>query len=153
MELRFEWTDGNDPAFAYLYPITEQYYNEIIGGIQNRLGFIPHNLSASIHDVLICYDGDSPIACAGLRKYSETDIEVKRVWVMPDYRGNHLGTELMNRLHERAAELGYQRTILQTRELMVPAVKLYEQMGYTRIPNYPPYDQLDNAICMVRPLS
>ena len=98
------------------------------------------------------HDGDTPIACAGLRQYSETDIEVKRVWVMPDYRRHHLGTELMNRLHERAAELGYERTILLTRELMVPAVKLYERMGYTRIPNYPPYDHLDNAICMVRPL-
>lgn len=32
--------------------------------------------------------------------------------------------------------------ILQTREIMVSAVKLYERLEYKRIENYPPYDTL-----------
>ena len=144
----FRWTDGNDEIFRQFYTDTENYYSRIVGGKGKREGFIPYNLSESITDVLIAYEDDIPVGCAGLKKYSEQDVEVKRVWVVPEYRGKHIATELMNRIKERARDKGYKRTILQTRPIMKDAVSLYERRGYQLIANYPPYDKLEGAICL-----
>lgn len=61
----------------------------------------------------------------GLKRYSDDDVEVKRVWIEPDYRGQHIAANLMEMLENRARQQGFQRTILQTRQSMIAAVKLY----------------------------
>ena len=148
----FRWTDGKNKDFQKFYLKTEEYYSAIVGGEENRKAFIPHNISEAITDVLIAYDNDKAIACAGIKGYSSTDAEVKRVWVEPEYRGRHLGQEIMRMIEEKAAERGFKRAILQTRELMTDAVRLYQKMGYSRIENYAPYDKLSGAICFAKEL-
>ena len=150
--LEFRWTNGTDTAFQKFYLITEEYYSDLVGGVENRKSFIPYNISASVKDVLIAYMDDVPVACSGLRKYSESDIEIKRVWVEPEYRGHHIATEMMIRIEDKAKRQGFRRAILQTREQMNSAVELYEKLGYDRINNYPPYDKLDGAICFAKEL-
>lgn len=150
--LEFRWTDGTNKAFHKFYLITENYYSRIVGGVENRKSFIPYNISASIQDVLIAYIDDVPVACSGLKKYSESDIEIKRVWVEPEYRGHHIATDMMKIIEAKAKQQCFQRTILQTREIMKDAVKLYEKLGYNRINNYPPYNKLDGAICYAKEL-
>lgn len=152
MDIEFRWTDGTDEAFEKFYFVTENYYSSIVGGAENRKSFIPHNFSADIQDVLIAYMDDVPVACSGLKKYSESDIEIKRVWVEPEYRGRHIATDMMKIIEDKAKRQGFRRTILQTREIMNDAVKLYKKLGYYRINNYPPYDKLDGAICFAKEL-
>ncbi len=55
-------------------------------------------------------------------------------------------------LEEQALQQGYQRTVLQTRAIMTDAVQLYTGLGYHQIENYPPYDQLDGAVCFAKEL-
>ena len=150
--LEFRWKDGTNKDFHKFYLITEDYYNRIVGGAENRKSFIPYNISTSIQDVLIAYIDDVPVACSGLKKYSESDIEIKRVWVEPKYRGNHIATDMMKIIEAKAKQQGFQKIILQTREIMKDAVKLYEKLGYNRINNYPPYNKLDGAICFAKEL-
>ncbi len=152
-DLKFIWTDGNDQAFQNFYIKTEEYYSKIVGGKDKRKGFVPYNLSQSISDVLIAYDGDFPVGCAGLKAYSDEEVEIKRVWVEPEYRGKHIASQMMDLLELKSSELGYGKCILQTRPIMQDAVKLYESRGYTLIDNYPPYDKLEGAICMAKDLN
>ena len=152
MQIRFRWTNGDDPAFQVFYLKTEEYYNALVGGVENRTAFIPFNISESIPDALIAYDGETAIGCAGLKQYSDKDIEVKRVWVEPSYRKHHIAQEMMLRLEQKAKENGFERMILQTRAIMTSAVHLYIQLGYQSIPNYPPYDKLEGAICFAKDL-
>lgn len=147
-ELEFIWTDGNNEEFHQFYLETEDYYSSIVGGKKNREGFIPYNLSESISDVLLAYMDGVAVGCAGLKKYNDYDVEIKRVWVEPDYRGRHIATELMDRIEDKAREMGFKRAVLQTRPIMEDAVGLYEKRGYELIGNYPPYDKLEGAICM-----
>lgn len=147
-ELEFIWTDGNNEEFHQFYLETEDYYSSIVGGKKNREGFIPYNLSESISDVLLAYMDGVAVGCAGLKKYNDSDVEIKRVWVEPDYRGRHIATELMDRMEDKAREMGFKRAVLQTRPIMEDAVGLYEKRGYELIGNYPPYDKLEGAICM-----
>ncbi|MDE7367364.1 MAG: GNAT family N-acetyltransferase [Lachnospiraceae bacterium] len=150
--IEYLWTNGMHEDFQRFYQITENYYSEIVGGEEHRKSFIPFNISDAIHDVIIAYMDGIAIGCAGLKKYSESDIEVKRVWVEPEYRGNHIASDLMKRIESKAKEQGYQRTILQTREIMTDAVRLYKKLGYYQISNYPPYDEMDGAICLAKEL-
>ena len=146
--MEFIWTDGNNQDFQRFYFKTEEYYSKIVGGKKNRTGFIPYNLSESISDVLIAYADGKAVGCAGLKKYSGQDVEIKRVWVEPDWRGKHIATQLMDQIEDKARQMGFKRAILQTRPIMPDAVGLYESRGYVLIDNYPPYDKLEGAICM-----
>ena len=148
MNMEYVWTDGNNEVFQRFYLKTEEYYSKIVGGKKNRTGFIPYNLSESISDVLLAYADEKPIGCAGLKRYSDRDVEIKRVWVEPEWRGKHIATSLMDQLEDKARQIGYKRAILQTRPIMPDAVGLYESRGYVLIDNYPPYDKLEGAICM-----
>ena len=151
-EITYQWTDGNHPEFRHFYAVTEAYYSRIVGGKENRAGFVPFNASAGIPDVLLAYADDQPVGCAGLKRYSNTDAEVKRLWVEPEYRGRHIASGLMEQIEEKARTNGYRRIVLQTRPIMPDAVALYTKRGYTLIPNYPPYDKLPGAVCYAKAL-
>ena len=152
MELKYVWTGGNNEVFRHFYEITETYYSSLVGGADKRKGFFPYNLSSAIENVLLVFDGDIPAACSGLKGYSDEDAEIKRVWVEPEYRGNHIASEMMKLIEAKAKSLGYRRTILQTREIMKDAVGLYLRLGYKKTANYPPYDKLEGAVCLAKEL-
>ncbi|WP_303835682.1 GNAT family N-acetyltransferase [Ruminococcus flavefaciens] len=151
-QIRYIWTDGSNKDFQRFYLSAEEYYSSLVGGVQNRLGFIPYNISDSIGTVLVTYIGDIAVGCAGLKAYSETDAEIKRIWVEPDQRRKHIAEDMMKMIEEKARQSGFRRTVLQTREAMREAVLLYEKLGYLRIENYPPYDKLDGAVCFAKEL-
>ena len=48
---------------------------------------------------IIAYIDDTAVGCAGLKRYSEEDVEIKRVWVNPENRGQHIALDMMGRLH------------------------------------------------------
>ena len=151
-QIRYEWTDGNNSDFQRFYLATEEYYSSIVGGEKNRKGFIPYNISQNIGIVVIAYIDDIAVGCAGLKSYSDTDAEIKRVWVEPQYRQRHIAVDMMQMIENKAKEQHFSRTILQTREAMTEAVSLYEKLGYYRISNDPPYDRLEGAICYAKDL-
>lgn len=145
---RIRWTDGNDAEFDEFHSITENYYDQLVGGHQNRQSFVSGNLSKDIKYAMIVYsDMDVPVACSGLKEHDSGDVEIKRVWVQPAFRGRHISTLMMNELENFAREHGYKRTVLMTRERMTWAKHLYEGLSYHRIENYPPYKHMDDAIC------
>ncbi len=149
-KIEYIWTDGTNEDFQLFYQITENYYSKIVGGVENRKTFIPYNISDSIHNVLIAYSNGIAVGCAGLKKYSETDIEVKRVWVEPEYRKHSIAANMMEKLEIKAKQQGFHRMILQTREIMSDAVRLYKKLGYCKIQNYPLYDEMYGAICFAK---
>ena len=152
MKTEYKWTDGNDKDFQKFYLKTEEFYSSIVGGRKNREAFIPYNISESISHVLIASVSGVAVGCAGLKAYSDSDVEIKRVWVDPEYRGNHISTAMMDALEKKAIELGFKRAILQTRPQMEEAVHLYTKRGYVLTDNYPPYDKLEGAICFAKEL-
>lgn len=147
MHFSYIWTDGTDKDFSDFSLRMEAYYNQMVGGAQNRKSFIPYNAPDDIHDVLIVYDAGMPIACAGMKEYDAESAEIKRVWVEEAYRGRHIAGTMMAMLERCAREKGYRRMILQTRETCTDAVGLYQSIGYRPISNYPPYDTMELAVC------
>ncbi|MFC4556276.1 GNAT family N-acetyltransferase [Georgenia faecalis] len=60
-------------------------------------------------------------------------VEIKRMWLRPDARGQGLGRFLLRSLENRARALGARRVILGVNEDLVEAVELYLSSGYAGI--------------------
>ena len=50
------------------------------------------------------------------------------------------------------AELGYKRMILETGELLAESCAVYRKLGFKVIPNYGPYVDMPESLCMARDL-
>ena len=151
-EITYTWTSVTNSDFQMFYQITEDYYSSLVGGVSKRKGFVPYNASAQIPDVLIAYDDGKAVGCAGLKRYDDKSTEIKRVWVQPEYRRQHIADKMMQLVEQKAKEQGFARVILQTRPQMTEAVGIYTKRGYKLIENYPPYDKLVGAVCYAKEL-
>ncbi len=95
---------------------------------------------ATVVTTVLVRDGDgAPVGHAAVRRHGD-EWEVKRVVVRGDQRGRGVGRMLMGQVEAAARADGATRVILQTGHLQPDAVALYERLGYTPIPLYPPYD-------------
>ena len=151
-EITYTWTSVTNSDFQMFYQITEDYYSSLVGGVSKRKGFVPYNASAQIPDVLIAYDDGKAVGCAGLKRYDDKSTGIKRVWVQPEYRRQHIADKMMQLVEQKTKEQGFARVILQTRPQMTEAVGMYTKRGYKLIENYPPYDKLVGAVCYAKEL-
>lgn len=106
-----------------------------------------YNKSDTIKYVVIAYDTDKPIGCGAIRSYSEDTIEVKRMFVLDDYRKKGIASCILNELEKWSRELGGKFCILETGRKFADAIKLYEKNGYSNIPNYGQYEHIESSIC------
>ena len=83
-------------------------------------------------------DGE-PVGCAGLRKRSDADIEVKRMFIRQPFRGRGWSRTLLGLLEDEARALGFERIILETGMQQPEAMGLYESSGYEPIPGFGHY--------------
>lgn len=151
-ECRFIKTDGQDPVFAGLCEKLDENLDEIVGKKIQRQKYVKYNQRDNIHDVIIVYREEKPVACGSYKFYDEETVEVKRIFVEPSVRGLGVGMELMRRLEVDARINGYRFAILETGELLTAACSLYKKLGYRVIPNYGPYADMPESLCMEKKL-
>lgn len=138
--------DCND--FVALSNEMEVYLDRAIGGAEKRERYKEFNHLNTLDYIIIAYAGDVPAGCAALRKYSEKEIEVKRVFVREGYRKNGVASGIMRRLIAYAAENEYDKLLLETGEFLKESVRLYTDFGFHRIPNYGVYAGIEESLCM-----
>lgn len=108
---------------------------------------------ATIPVTIIATVDGRPVGHAALRDLGqefEGSLEVKRVFVAADVRGSGVSRLLMAELERLGAAAGARRLILQTGDRQPEAVALYERIGYTRIPTYPPYLPITFSQCFAK---
>ncbi|MCA0216208.1 MAG: GNAT family N-acetyltransferase [Actinobacteria bacterium] len=77
---------------------------------------------------------------------------MKKVFVAESVRGRGVARLLMGELETIARVRGAASLVLQTGPLQVPAITLYEDLGYVAIPPYGKYDAIPGALCFEKVL-
>jgi carbonic anhydrase len=85
--------------------------------------------------MLAFYDGDLA-GGAGLRQFSETVCEMKRLFVYERWRGLGIGRSLAISIIELGRSRGYREMRLDTLARLRQANRLYERLGFVDIPPY-----------------
>lgn len=85
---------------------------------------------------LVVYRDGRPIACGGVRSLGNGAAEVKRMYVVPEARGQGVGAALLERLEREAQRLGFTRLRLDTAASLTAAHALYRSAGYREIDDY-----------------
>ena len=142
-------TDSEDADFQNLIvKLDQDLWNRYPDTQQN---FAPYNHATNLMKVVIAYVQNRAVACGCFKPFADKmSVEIKRMYVEPDYRGNKIGVLVLAELEKWAKEEGYQTTVLETGIHQPEAITLYERSGYKRIANYPPYEAIKESICMAK---
>ena len=111
------------------------------------------NSTVDLNHVLVLYANETPVGCGALKKIDELTMEVKRMFVLKTERSKGYATMLLEALELWAKELKNTRCILETGKRQPEAIALYKKGGYLIIPNYVPYQGIENSVCFQKKLS
>ncbi|MDB4036833.1 GNAT family N-acetyltransferase [Polaribacter sp.] len=100
-----------------------------------------------LKEVVVTYVSEKAVGCGAIKKFDNSTVEVKRMFVSLDNRGTGVAQKILQELETCAKELGYKKCILETGVRQVEAVKFYKKCGYKIIPNYGQYQGMENSIC------
>lgn len=89
--------------------------------------------------ILVAMAGPDPLGCVALHRLAPDLGEVKRLWVMPQARGQGLARRLMLAIEDAARAMGLSRLNLDTHERLTGAIALYRKTGWTDAPPYSGY--------------
>ena len=84
-------------------------------------------------DFFVGFLGKELVVMGALKKIDTHTAEIKRMRVRPDLQRRGYGQMMLDKLEERARELGYKRIILDTGVVMAGAQKLYQHSGYREV--------------------
>lgn len=108
---------------------------------ESRHGYSVEKLIAeAVAFFLIHHDG-VPAGCGGIKLFGTEYGEIKRMYVRPQFRGLGFGEMMVNHLADYARNHGVGILRLETGIHQHAAIKLYERMGFRRIPPFGEYQE------------
>ena len=110
------------------------------------------NTTDTLKNVIVAYDDGRPVGCGAFRPFADDAVEIKRMYVIPEYRGRGIASGVLSALEAWASELGYLRSVLETGKRQPEAIALYLKRGYAIIPNFGKYANIDNSVCFEKRL-
>ena len=110
--------------------------------------FQPKDVSVEKATFMVVWFDGKPIGCGAVRPLFENEIvEIKRMFVKPEFRKKGIARLLLTKLESVVAELGYKKIWLETGDRQPEAIRLYETAGYSRINNYGNYKENLHSNC------
>lgn len=111
------------------------------------------NSIVGLQYALVAYLGEKPLGCGAIKEFDSTSMEVKRMYVLPEARGQGIATLILRELENWAAALNYSNCVLETGKRQPEAIALYAKNGYNIIANYGQYKGVENSICFQKTIS
>jgi GNAT superfamily N-acetyltransferase len=109
--------------------------------------YAQYNKIDKIKYVVVVYKDSQPVGCGAIKEYAPDTMEIKRMYTSPKSRGKGIASKVLTELEAWAAELSYEKCILETGKKQPEAIGLYKKNGYKIIPNYGQYVDVENSLC------
>lgn len=113
----------------------------------NHTFYAQYNKVDQIRHCLVAYENSHPVGCGAFRHKDKNTVEIKRMFVEKLARKKGIATIVLEGLESWAKEMGYVTCILETGKNQPEAINFYTKCGYERIPNFEPYNGIDNSVC------
>ena len=142
----FTRTDSSNKDFRYLVSLLDK--DLAIRDGDEHAFYSQFNKIENIRNVVVAYDNENAVGAGAFKEYKPGVVEIKRMFVLPEYRGKGIAFEILRQLEKWAAELNNTESILETGKKQPEAIALYQKSGYKIIPNYGQYENVENSVCM-----
>ncbi|HUO70142.1 MAG TPA: GNAT family N-acetyltransferase [Solirubrobacteraceae bacterium] len=96
----------------------------------------PAELSPPDGAFIVGWLGERAVCCGGVKQLDARTCEIKKMYVIPERRGQGVARALLHALEDKARELGYEVARLDTGPKQVSARGLYESEGYVRVADF-----------------
>jgi GNAT superfamily N-acetyltransferase len=150
-QLTIKRTDSNDADFNTLIRQLDHELWTIMNEVQAT--YDQYNKVPDLPTVVLAYDNNKVVGCGCFKKFDDTTVEIKRMFVVPESRGKNVATAVLAELEKWAKELNYTMAVLETGKRMTPANQLYKKNGYSITENYGQYIGLEESVCMKKKLT
>ncbi len=150
MAMDYVRTDGKNEDFIENCRLLDMDLDRRVGRQIKREKYEKFNQLDEIREAIVVYDHGRAVGGGAIRRYDDENVELKRVFVQNEYQGQGIGSRLVSLLIEWAAQLGYRRMILETGELLAESCAVYKKLGFEVIPNYGPYADMPESLCMAK---
>jgi GNAT superfamily N-acetyltransferase len=87
-------------------------------------------------DTVVAYAEQLPVGTGALRLIGSGIAEIKRMYVIPEYRSAGVGRRILEELERRARERHVRAVRLDTNARLTDANRMYTEAGYSRIEDY-----------------
>ncbi|HEX5233739.1 MAG TPA: GNAT family N-acetyltransferase [Silvibacterium sp.] len=120
------------------YAIVREYYDAVDVVVRDNSEEFAEQYFGPGSGIWLAREDKTMLGCIALRPLPQMEQsgEVKRLYVKPQGRGRGIADGLLEALEEYAAEFGYRRLYLDTKDDLLPAIRFYEQHGYERCERY-----------------
>ena len=115
-------------------------------------GLHPADLTNPNFTFLVARIDNRPVGCGALRDLEPGVGEVKRMFVVPEFRGQGIAKQILAALETRARELGYATVRLETGNEQPEAISLYKTSGYHQIAAFGEYADNTFSVCFEKQL-
>jgi GNAT superfamily N-acetyltransferase len=110
-------------------------------------GLHPQDADDPALTFLVALVDGRPVGCGALRPLASCVGEVKRMFVLPEFRGRGVARRMLAALETKAREAGYSSLRLETGARQPEAIGLYTSAGYVEIPRFGEYTGNPFSIC------
>lgn len=138
-------TDATNPDFIQLVKHLDTYLAEIDG--EDHLFYAQFNKVDQMKYVVVAYVNGNPAGCGAIKDYAPGIMEIKRMYTSPESRGKGVATMVLNELESWAAEMSFDKCLLETGKKQQDAIRLYNRNGYQIVSNYGKYVDIENSVC------
>ena len=121
-------------------------------GLKATHGLHLQDLTDPDFTFLIARIDGRPVGCGALRGLERGVGEVKRMFVLPEFRGRGIARTILEALESRARELGHAALRLETGTGQPEAISLYKSAGYREIAGFGEYVGNPASVCFEKRL-
>lgn len=142
----------DSPVALDLIAAIQQTYVERYGG-PDETPLRPDEFTPPGGVFLVGRLAGEPIACGGWRTLAPGLGEIKRMFIVPAYRGRGLSRVLLAGLESSARDAGLERLCLETGHRQPEALGLYRSSGWETIEKYGLYRHEPGSSCFGKVLT